>query len=107
MGSSLSRGARQQLLVDLETTDRESDEIVQLQLLGPMGSDGAPTVIALADAKMGAVTEIDVDLPDEGWVLLRVAQPGRGNDNPGPDGHPGNSYAIAYASPWWLDTGVL
>ena len=107
MGSSLPRGARQQLLVDLETTVRESDEIVQLQLLGPMGSDGAPTVIALADAKMGAVTEIDVDLPDEGWMLLRVAQPGRGNDNPGPDGHPGNSYAIAYASPWWLDTGDL
>ncbi len=106
MGSSLTGGTRQQLLVDLETTDRQSDEIVQLQLLGPAGDESAPTVIALADAKMGAVTDIDVDLPDEGWVLLRVAQPSRGNDNPGPDGHPGNSYAIAYASPWWLDTRV-
>ncbi len=102
MGSSLSRGGRRQLVVDLEAGEGASDEIVQLQLLGPLGVDGTPTVLTLADAKLGTVTEVDVDLPDDGWALLRVAHTGRHNDKPGPDGHPGNSYALAYASPWWL-----
>jgi hypothetical protein len=41
-------------------------------------------------------------VPQVPWLLLRVADPARRNASPGPDGHPGNAYGVAYASPWYL-----
>jgi hypothetical protein len=45
---------------------------------------------------------VDLDVEDGNWVVLRIADPGGVNAHPGPDGHPANRDAIAYASPFWL-----
>lgn len=36
------------------------------------------------------------------WAVLRIADPARESDAPGPDGHPCNNFEVAYASPFSL-----
>ncbi len=98
---------RREVAVDIDAGERYAGQVLQLQLLAP-GADGVPDVLALAQARSGEVTRVDVELrPHHRWVLARVADLHRRNRWPGPPGHPGNSYAVAYASPWYAaDAGT-
>jgi hypothetical protein len=64
----------------------------------------APEVADVVEVQVGRVTRFTVplDADDGDWVLLRIADPDKRNDSPGPLGHPGNDWGIAYSSPWWL-----
>jgi hypothetical protein len=50
---------------------------------------------------------VDLDVEDGDWTVLRIADPDQPNRHPGPDGHPCNRAAIAYASPFWMDPALL
>lgn len=93
-------GGRRDLAVDLAGSAYEGRP-VQLQLLTGDGA-GNPHVVAAADTHVGELTRARIDLPDPVWLLLRVADPARASDTPGPPGHPASCWGVAYASPWWL-----
>lgn len=67
------------------------------------GTD-APTVAHVEEFEVGPVVEFDVpvDVADGDWLLVRIADPTQPNATPGPAGHPGNDFGVAYTSPWWL-----
>lgn len=101
MGGQLPLGTESaELAVELAEPGRDGQP-VSLQMLGSDGT-GTPVVLAEQDAAIGAVTRVQVHLGEAtGWALLRVADPSRPNDLPGPAGHPANIRALAYGSPWW------
>jgi hypothetical protein len=100
MGGELGRLAGARVLdVDLAGSGYDGRP-VQLQLLASDGT-GVPAVVATADARVGEVAHVEVDLPEAAWTLLRVADPTRPSDTPGPRDHPASCWALAYASPWW------
>ncbi len=75
---------------------------VEMQVLrpGPL----VPRVVHVQPARLGEVCHfrMGLDAHAGGWVVLRVADPSRPNEQPGPAGHPANVRALAYTSPWWL-----
>jgi hypothetical protein len=102
MGGSVSAGGRQrELLVDLAGPAPYAGMRVELQLLASAGPP--PKVVAVFPATIGEVAGYAVDVPDAAWLILRAADPARRNATPGPDGHAGNAYGLADASPWYLD----
>lgn len=104
MGGTLRPdGRRRQLAVDLafDPAGPPGSQRVQLQLLGS-GPTGAPEVFLDEAVAPAEVTRLDVDLPGRlSWLVLRVGDPARRNRTPGPPGHPGNCWGLAYASPWY------
>jgi hypothetical protein len=46
---------------------------------------------------------VPIDIEDGTWIVLRIADPEAPNTEPGPDGHAANNYAVAYASPFYLE----
>lgn len=110
MGGSLPLTGRSDLLVDLEQCEVGAGGVtrgrgVELQILVPGARVGEPPrLLARRRGVVGEVTRVEVDcsgVDRPRWLLLRVADPTRPNRAPGPSGHPGNSYALAYASPWY------
>lgn len=100
MGGAVPAEGRLQLAVDLDGPALPAS--VDLQLLGT-GDEGVPAVLAVVPASPGEVTCVEVDAAAASpWLVLRVADPARANRAPGPDGHPGNAWGLAYASPWYL-----
>jgi hypothetical protein len=106
MGGEIShRAGPATFTVDL---DREgwAGKPVQIQVLRP--ADRFPDVVHLEDAVVPAPGDdpssftVPLDRADGDWVVLRIADPTEPNYYPGPEGHPSNNAAIAYASPWWL-----
>ena len=77
----------------------------ELQVLGP-GGEGLPALVTvvpvLADASGAAVLTAAVPPGSSPWLVARLADPARRNRTSGPAGHPGNSYALACASPWYV-----
>ncbi len=68
------------------------------------GGDDVPGVVARYDGELGRLIRVDVEIPaTSSWVFVRVADPLRANDTPGPPAHPANARGIAYCSPWWFD----
>jgi len=67
-----------------------------------------PTVLAVQRIRSGEPTTVRVDLQgtwdaeEVPWLVVRVAEPSARNLQPGPDGHPCNNRAMAYASPVYL-----
>ncbi len=67
-----------------------------------------PTVLAVERVRSGTPATVVVDLQgtwdaeEVPWLVVRVADPGARNLQPGPDGHPCNNRAVAYASPVYL-----
>lgn len=98
MGGELAGTGVLELVVDVEDGDLRGRP-VQLQLLGP-GRE-APEVLAVETARSGGVARCMVETETAPWLLLRVADPERANASPGPQGHPGNAFALAYAAPWF------
>jgi hypothetical protein len=65
--------------------------------------DGGIRVVHRSTAQLGEVTRLDVQVPDDArWLLLRVADPDQPRGGPAPAGHPARGWALAYASPWYL-----
>ena len=67
-----------------------------------------PTVLAVQRVASGTPQTVRVDLQGDWdaeevpWLVVRVADPSAHNLQPGPDGHPCNNRALAYASPVYL-----
>jgi hypothetical protein len=88
--------------LDLDRGPGWRDRPLHVQVLRP--GPKAPEVADVVETVAGRLTRFTVplDVADGDWVVLRVADPTRANPAPGPDGHPGNDWGIAYSSPWWL-----
>jgi hypothetical protein len=61
----------------------------------------SPGVLALRTVPAGAPVTVRVPVAagPVPWLVVRVADPDLPNERPGPDGHPANRRALAYASP--------
>lgn len=110
MGGRLERvrrGSAVRFVVDLDRGPEFAGTPVQIQVLRP-GTD-VPEVVHVEDVAMssGQLIRFGVrlDPADGDWVVLRVADPTRPNNQPGPAGHPCNNLALAYTSPWRFGTG--
>lgn len=93
--------------VDLEWGVDRVGMPLDIQVL--TSGDGVPEVTHVESVRVPAPTErrpirfsAPVDPRATSWVVLRVADPTRPNDAPGPVGHPCNDRAVAYASPFYL-----
>jgi hypothetical protein len=93
--------------LDLEWGAEHAGTPLEVQVLtsGPE----LPEVVHVEPIRVPAPTErrpirftAPVDPTATSWAVLRVADPSRPNDAPGPDGHPCNDFAVAYASPFYL-----
>jgi hypothetical protein len=103
MGGSLPTAKGDiRFVVDLDRGPEWDGKPLKLQVLRP--GSRAPQVAEVVDAVAGTTTEFTVplDLADGAWVVIRVADPTQANASPGPAGHPGNEWGVAYSSPWWL-----
>jgi hypothetical protein len=61
----------------------------------------APEVLVVEPAVAGTplTVRVPVGVATVPWLVVRIADPDAPNERPGPDGHPGNRRALAYASP--------
>jgi hypothetical protein len=103
-GGHLGETGRHELAVDLACPGLDGRD-VELQLL--TGDDGEVVVLDLFRARWGVVARHLVDVPaGTRWLALRVADPARpyggSVGEPAPRDHPCASWALAYASPWYL-----
>lgn len=89
-------------VIDLDRGPRWHGKPVKLQVLRP--GRRVPEVVDVIDTEVGRKTKFTVplDRADGDWVVVRVSNPAKPNDNPGPRHHPCNDFGIAYTSPWWL-----
>jgi hypothetical protein len=106
MGQDVAARGTAELAVDLAGSTYEGRE-VELQLLTSAeavdGSSPGVAVVGTVPAAVGDVVRAQVRIPDiAAWVVLRVSDPRRGYGGSAPEGHPASSWAVAYASPWWL-----
>lgn len=92
-------GGRHELRVDI--SGAYDGRRVELALLGH-SDDGLPAVLDMTSSQGHDVLVTKMELPTaQPWVVLRVGDPTRRNGTPGPARHAANSYALAYASPWY------
>ncbi len=104
MGSALRhRGGAVEFALDVDRGPGWAGMPLQVQVLRP--GVPVPAVTEVVGIRCGEVSRFSVplDAADGGWVVLRIADPTEPNDTPGPSGHPANSLAVAYASPWFLE----
>jgi hypothetical protein len=89
-------------VLDLDRGPDWAGKPLTVQVLRP--GSRAPEVAEVIETAAGRVTEFTVplDVADGTWVVLRIADPTQPNATPGPAGHPGNDFGVAYSSPWWL-----
>ncbi len=96
-----------ELTVDADAGPASIGRDVELQVLTTGLT--VPTVLAVQRADSGRPTTVRVDLQgpwdaeEVPWLVVRVADPSARNLQPGPDGHPCNNRALAYASPVRLE----
>jgi hypothetical protein len=103
MGSSLHhRTGRMRLAVDVDRGPQWRGQKLQLQVLRT--GDSVPEVAEVVECASGEVARfaVPVDIAEGDWVVVRVADPELVNDIPGPAGHAGNTFGLAYTSPWFL-----
>jgi len=101
MGQGVPTAAAHGLRVDLAYPAYDGRPVELQVLVGDGG--GMPIVVAAQRIVCGDVAALDVRLPSESqWAFVRIADPEQPNLTPGPAGHPANSRALAYGSPWWL-----
>jgi hypothetical protein len=103
MGGSLPKAKGDvRFEVDLDRGADWSGRPLHVQVLRP--GSRAPEVadVIAVEAGRTAAFTVPLDLEDGPWVVLRVSDPTRASASPGPDGHPGNDWGVAYSSPWWL-----
>ena len=92
--------------VDVDAGPASLGRELQVQVLTTGIS--VPTVLAVQPVSSGTPTTVRVELQgawdaeEVPWLVVRVAEPSVRNLQPGPDGHPCNNRALAYASPVYL-----
>ena len=92
--------------VDVDAGPASFGRDLQVQVLTTGIS--VPTVLAVAPVSSGTPSTVRVELQgvwdaeEVPWLVVRVAEPSLRNLQPGPDGHPCNNRALAYASPVYL-----
>lgn len=108
MGATLAhRAGPVTFSVDLDRGPEWVGTHLDVQVLRP--GPRLPTVAHVEPVRLPAPDEpvstftVDLDAADGDWVLLRIADPLAPNAWPGPAGHPANNFAVAYASPFWLN----
>jgi Protein of unknown function (DUF3604) len=106
MGAAVTARRTGELAVDLAGSAYEGRE-VELQMLTSAGAVGGPSpevaLVETVPAVVGTVVRRQVRIPEgAGWLLLRVADARRGYGASAPPGHQAASWAVAYASPWYL-----
>lgn len=104
MGATLRhRTGPVEFVLDVDRGPAWAGRVLQVQVLRP--DTVVPAVAEVADVVCGEVARfaVPLDVADGGWVVLRIADPGAANRQPGPAGHPANNRAIAYTSPWYLE----
>lgn len=104
MGSTIPvRKGTLRIALDLARDREWRGRTLHAQVLRP--GDGVPTVAHVEEFRVGPVVRFDVkvDVDDGDWLLVRIADPDEANATPGPEGHPGNDFGVAYTSPWWLE----
>jgi hypothetical protein len=101
MGGALSAPGTAELAVDLDGSDYAGRGVV-LHLLASDGT-GLPAIVWSGAAVVGEVVRAQVRVPDVPWLLLRVSDPTRRSDSPGPPGHAASCWGVAYASPWYRE----
>ncbi|MGH4025070.1 MAG: CehA/McbA family metallohydrolase, partial [Pseudonocardiaceae bacterium] len=103
MGSSLPhrRGAVY-FALDLDRGPSWTGRPLQVQVLRP--DRPVPAVAEVVEVCSGEVARfsVPIDIADGEWVVLRIADPEKPNNSPGPAGHPANNFGLAYTSPWFL-----
>jgi hypothetical protein len=110
LGGTLAvpRGTRR-LEVDLDVDAGPASVGRELEVQVLTTGISVPTVLAVQRVRSGTPATVEVDLQgpwdaDEvPWLVVRVADPGARNLQPGPAGHPCNNRALAYASPVRLE----
>lgn len=108
MGQTVPGNApRLQLDIDLEWGTDRIGMPLEVQVL--TSGDGFPTVVHTQaicvpspDERRPIRVTAPIDRRATSWAVVRIADPARPNGAPGPDGHPCNNYAVAYASPFHL-----
>jgi hypothetical protein len=108
MGQALKhRNGPVTFAVDIDRGDDWVGMPLQIQVLRP--GERFPEVAHVEDVRVPAPGEpvlsctVPLDAADGDWVVLRIANPAGQNNQQGPEGHPCNNLAVAYASPFWLD----
>lgn len=93
--------------VDLEWGAERAGMELEVQVL--TSGDDLPEVVHVEPIRVPAPGDrqpirftAPIDPSATSWTVLRIADPAEPNDAPGPDGHPCNNFAIAYASPFYL-----
>jgi Protein of unknown function (DUF3604) len=105
MGTALRTGRRARLAVDTGGSPYAGHP-AELQVITSSDGrrDAGVRLVCRADTRIGDLTSLDVDVPDGArWLVLRIADPGRALGGPHPYEHPARGWALAYASPWYLD----
>ena len=88
--------------VDLDRGKRWAGKRLDLQVLRPGAHVPEVVDVIVAEAGRTSTFTVPLDLKDGAWVVVRVSDPERTNDTPGPAGHACNDWGAAYTSPWWL-----
>ncbi|MFC3686856.1 CehA/McbA family metallohydrolase [Aquipuribacter hungaricus] len=92
--------------VDVDAGPASTGRELEVQVLTTGLS--VPTVLAVERVRSGTPATVRVglqggwDAEEVPWLVVRVADPAAHNLQPGPDGHPCNNRAMAYASPVYL-----
>ncbi|MBM2618250.1 CehA/McbA family metallohydrolase [Actinoplanes sp. LDG1-06] len=91
--------------LDLDGGQGLTGRPLSLQVLRP--GPAAPEVVGMLEVRTGQVVKfvVPLDVSDGDWVVLRLSDPARDNETPGPVGHACNDFGLAYSSPWWLTGG--
>jgi hypothetical protein len=105
MGAVLRTGRTAALSVDVAGSVYLGPD-AEVQLLASSRSrddDGGVRVVHRSTVQLGEVADLDVPVPDDArWLVLRVADPDQPRGGPAPSGHAARGWALAYASPWYL-----
>ena len=96
--------------VDLDRGPEHAGTPVEIQVL--TAGENVPTVVHVESVRTPSPRErrpirfrVPIDRATTRWAVLRIADPTRPNASPGPDGHPCNNLALAYASPFYFEEG--
>lgn len=101
MGREIPAATRHELQVDVADPAYDGKQLDVQVLIGD--GAGQPVLAGGGPITCGQVADFEIALaPETPWAFVRIADPAQANTTPGRAGHPANSRALAYGSPWWF-----
>lgn len=95
--------------IDLDWGNEHAGMPVEVQVLTSGGGAGVPEVVHVEQMRIPDPRDArpvrvrtPIDRSRTSWLVVRISDPSRPNEAPGPEGHECNNRALAYASPFWL-----